>query len=251
MDAGIGCHPYRDEQLLPRILRLYDLYQRGEITTPAEHEVHPALLIGSRENYLYFTLACCLNFQRNSPALWQSARKTYEDPRTNYLFFPEEVQKRPFIDVQHDLTKHRLALQSNRHPAIWTAICRTLNADYDNDPRAILREADNDVRTLIRMVRHEKKDRFPYLGGRKLSNYWLFILSRFTDAHFTRLDEISIIPDTNVIKSTVRLGMAEPGISPAAVEQIWWGVAEAIGIAPVRLHPALWNWARNGFTPPV
>ena len=61
------------------------------------------------------------------------------------------------------------------------------------------------------MIQKEKKPLFPYLGGPKLSNYWLFILHDFTDVKFKNVEEISIIPDTHVIKSSIHLGVVEEG----------------------------------------
>ena len=75
------------EQLV-RVLKLYELFQTGKIPTLAQHEVNPGLEKGSRENYLYFTLPPCINFQRQSPAMWAAALKTWNDAETNYLFFP-------------------------------------------------------------------------------------------------------------------------------------------------------------------
>lgn len=240
-----------DDSHTEKIMRLFALYQRGEIPVPEQHEVHPSLPIGSRENYLYFTLASCLNFRRSSVGLWRSALATYADPECRYLFFPEEVRHRRFEDIQRDLTAHRLAIQINRHPRIWVAICRTLADHYDSDPRAVLREDNFEVPQIIQTLQRTKKHLFPYLGGRKLSNYWLFILSRFTDAQLANLDQISIIPDTNVIKSTIRLGLADESITPANVEEIWRRITVRMGINPIDMHPILWNWARNGCRPDV
>ena len=39
---------------------------------------------------------------------------------------------------------------------------------------------------------------FPYISGPKMANYWLYILSQYTDAKFANMHEISIIPDTHV-----------------------------------------------------
>ncbi len=197
-----------DESQLNRIRRLYDLFQQGMIPVPSEHEVHPDLPLGSRENYLYFTLACCLNFRRSSVALWRSALDTFNDPDCRYLFMPEAVCERELDVIQHDLIKHRLALQFNRHPKIWVTICFTLANHYDGDPKNVLAEGAFNVPPVIQLLQRDKKHLFPYLSGRKLSNYWLFILSRFTDVRLTNLDQISIIPDSNVIKSTARLGLA-------------------------------------------
>jgi len=65
--------PVRSQTALIAFLRnLIAAYERG-VLGDTTHEVHPHLPIGSRENYLYFTLAPAINFQRSSEALWRAA----------------------------------------------------------------------------------------------------------------------------------------------------------------------------------
>ena len=183
--------------------------------------------------------------------MWASALKTYEDPATNYLFFPEHIAKADLSHVRKDLTKHRLALQPNKHVHIWTTIAGTLNEYYDSDPRNIIKEAELDAGKLIKLLQVQHKKKFPYLSGPKLSNYWPYILSMFTDVKFSNSQEISIIPDTHVIKSSVELGVTRIGDGPSEVEIAWGKLLNGTGISPTQVHPVLWNWSRNGFKPRV
>lgn len=236
---------------LERVKKLLAYYEQGAIPTLAQHEVHPDVPLNSRENYLYFTLPVCINFQRNSPAMWASALKTWEDEKTRYLFFPEKLADVPIERVRDDLLKHRLGLQPNKHTLIWTTIARTFFQYYDSDPRKLIAEADNDAGKLITQLQKTHKKRFPYLSGPKLSNYWPYILSHYTDVQFANPQEISIIPDTHVIQSSVVLGLVPPGASSAQVEIAWKFLLKDSGINPSRVHPALWNWSRNKFEPAV
>jgi len=95
---------------------LITAYEKGELGG-TEHEVHPELPSGSRGNYLYFTLAPAINFQRDSERLWQAADKTYADPETQFVFFPEEI-KRGEEAYFTALTKHGLASFPNKHTDI-------------------------------------------------------------------------------------------------------------------------------------
>ena len=79
------------EKKLDKIYKLLDLWEKGVIPQEHKHEVHPDLPKESRERYLYFTLPPSLNFQRQSPSMWKSALETWNDPETNYLFFPEKL----------------------------------------------------------------------------------------------------------------------------------------------------------------
>jgi hypothetical protein len=238
-------------QQLARVKQLLAYYEQGLIPTLPQHEVNPGLPRGSRENYLYFTLPVCINFQRSSPAMWASALQTYEDPKTRYVFQPEVLANTPIEKIRADLTKHKLALQPNKHVLIWTTIATTLHTFYNDDPREILHEANHDAGQLVRNLQTIHRPRFPYLSGPKLSNYWPFILSHYTDVVFTNPHEISIIPDTHVIKSTHYLGLAEATATSLQVELIWKELLQNSGILPSQVHPVLWNWSRNKFLPEV
>ena len=236
---------------LDKVKYLLDLYEHGLIPTLAQHEVNPGLPLGSRENYLYFTLPVCINFQRSSPAMWAAALATWEDETTRYVFFPEELATRPIEQIRADLTKHKLALQPNKHVLIWTTIAKTFHEFYHDDPREVIAEAHSDAGKLIRLLQVIHKKRFPYLSGPKLSNYWPFILSRFTDVQFTNPQEISIIPDTHVLQSSIHLGVTPLGATSLQTELAWKELLKDSGINPSQVHPVLWHWSRNKFQPEV
>jgi len=236
---------------LDKVKHLLALYEQGLIPTLAQHEVNPGLPLGSRENYLYFTLPVCINFQRSSPAMWASALKTYEDETTRYVFYPERLADTPIEQIRADLVKHKLALQPNKHTLIWTTIAQTLHEYYKDDPRKIITEAESDAGQLIALLQKTHRKRFPYLSGPKLSNYWPFILSRFTDVHFKNAQEISIIPDTHVLQCSVHLGVTPVGATPLQAEAAWKELLKDSGINPSQVHPALWHWSRNKFQPEV
>jgi len=240
-----------DPQLLDRVRALLALYQQGQIPTLPQHEVHPDVPRGSRENYLYFTLPVCINFQRSSPAMWQSALKTYEDPETQYVFFPELSTQAPLEKLRADLLKHKLALQPNKHLEIWLTISNTLHRHFQDDPRQIIAAAKSDAGQLVKLLQEDRKADFPYLRGVKLSNYWPYILSQYTDVQFANSHLISIIPDTHVIQCSAHLGLTPPDASATAVEQAWRELLEGSEISPVTMHPVLWNWSRNHFLPHV
>lgn len=234
---------------LERARFLHQLFLDGKIPGPAQHEVHPPFPRDSRERALYFTLPTALNFQRSSPALWQSALATWDDSDTRFLYFPEHVCSEASQQVQEGLLKHRLAIQTNRHPALWIKLCETFHRHYGDDPRLFLAEYEFDVPRVIHALQKEKKHLFPYLGGLKLSNYWLFILSEFTDLGLQQTHEISIIPDTHVIKSTIELGLLSGNPSPLEVEQVWRLALKELDLPPGEMHKALWRWSRNRFSP--
>ncbi len=240
-----------NKEILKKIETLVGLFDSGMIPTLAEHEVHPALDKSDRLNYIYFTLPVSINFQRSSPSMWKSALKTYEDPETNVLFYPEKVVTLPREKVQSLLLKHSLGLQRNKHTDIWIGISNTLNKYFNNDPRELINKNDSDVVKVIELLQKTMKKDFPYLSGPKLSNYWLYILSRYTDINLKNRHRISIIPDTHVIQSSIILGLAEQKLQPDKLEILWNELLQDSKLAPVDIHPVLWNWSRNNFQPGV
>ncbi len=220
-------------------------YQRGDLGGTS-HETHPGLPRGSRENYLYFTLAPAINFQRQSEALWRAADATYRDSATRFVFLPEETRRGEAAYLSA-LSKYSLASFRQKHTSIWYRISQTLAEDYDTDPRALLAAFDYDVLS-IRAELQRRRDRFPYLSGPKLANYWLYILTCFTDAPLKNRDSITIIPDTHVIRASVRLGVVPVDTTDRnAVADAWRTVLKGTSFAPIDLHAPLWRWSRMGF----
>ena len=239
------------QKLLTKAKNLFMLYQSGKIKRLEQHEVHPDLLKGERVNYLYFTLPVAINFQRSSPAMWQAALKTWNDPKTRYVFFPEKLKAKKHNIIKRDLLKYHLAVQTNKHPYIWIKISDTLTKYFQSDPKKVLEEGDMDVEKILQIIQHDRKTDLPYLSGLKMSNYWLYILSQFTDAKMKNLNKISIIPDTHVIQSSIRLGLVKKNTEPQKLALAWDKLLDGSEINPVDMHPVLWNWSRNSFKPEV
>jgi hypothetical protein len=212
------------------------------------HEVYPDVEPGSRENYLYFTLAPALNFQRSSEGLWRAAFATYRDDRTRFVFFPENVETEGFEGYKDALVSHHLALQPAKHSDIWYRISSTLRKEFSSDPRVLIRTFDCDVVRIKEYVQGNKKA-FPYISGPKLLNYWLYMLQSFTDVSLVSRDEISIIPDVHICRASARLGLVpeEPAPDPERVAAAWKDLLKGSGIAPCDLHAPLWRWSRAGF----
>lgn len=167
------------------------------------------------------------------------------------FFIPKRWRKKDFSDIQKDLLKHRLGLQKNKHTEIWARISKTLHEYFQNDPRKVLKSGDFSAKKILTILQKDRKDFFPYLGGPKMANYWLYILSRYTDARFTEQEYISIIPDTHVIQCSVKLGITDNTAKPEQIAAAWKNLLEGTKIQPVDMHPVLWNWSRNNFSPVV
>lgn len=236
------------KSLIERIALLKTYFEKGFIPKVENHEANPSLDKGSRENYLYFTLPVALNFQRNSPALWQSAYKTWEDIDTNYLFYPEKVTQFSIEKVKTDLKKHKIALQENKHTHIWYTLCQSFHKNFENDPRNFIKLNESCVEQVINYLRDNSKS-FPYLSWPKLSHYWLFILSHYTDIQLQNAHMLSIIPDTHIQQASLKLWVTDLEDTPEVVSQKWFELLKWTDLSTTELHSILWNWSRNNFDP--
>lgn len=99
------------EYILKQVNNLYNMWKNGHLGGEVMPEdANPHLEKSSKENYIYFTLPMALNYQRNSYTLWESAKKTFEDEETRFVFDPKECLKRSFEEVQYALAKYKVAL---------------------------------------------------------------------------------------------------------------------------------------------
>jgi len=236
-----------EPSIISRLEKIKTAFEEGMLGNTS-HEEHPGLPKHSRENYLYFTLAPALNFQRRSEQLWHAAATTYSDVATSFVFEPYLVCETSDTDLRAALTEHALATRPIRHTDTWRRLCGTLVSRYRADPRVFLEACEWDVPKVLGEIEVNKR-LFPMIAGPKMSHYWLFILSRFTDAKFKNIQAISIIPDIHVRRATVYLGITDDAaVSPAErLASIWQLGLEGSGISPSQLHGPLWLWSRAGF----
>jgi len=238
--------------ILQKLRKLKQYFEAGEIPVLHKHEVNPGLALESRENYLYFVMTCCLNFQRVSPNTWKAALETWNDDKANFVFFPEKVAAIHEDVLREALLKYKLALQPNKHIQIWRKISETFHQYFFDDPRELFKKGNFDAPVILNIVQKEMKKDFPYLSGPKLSNYFLFILLAYSDLKLKNTHMISIIPDTHIMQATGILGIVEESaINPKSTERAWRELLEGTEYSPIDFHSILWNWSRNNFTPSV
>jgi len=236
-----------EPSMIAKLEEIRTAFRQG-LLGKTSHEEHPGLPRDSRENYLYFMLAPALNYQRRSEQLWRAAARTHDDPVTSFVFEPSLVCEASEENLRTALTTHSLATRPARHTDTWKTLCNTLTSRYGSDPRAFLQECAWDIPKILDTLRIDRKS-FPVIAGPKMSNYWLFILSRFTDAKFTNMHEVSIIPDIHVRRASVQLGVVADAdlYSTEKLANVWRAGLQGSGILPSELHGPLWLWSRAGF----
>lgn len=225
---------------------LYRAYHAG-LLGGTVHEVFPNVPESSRERRLYFTLSPSLNYQRKSEGLWLAAFRTYHDPATSFVFEPASVT-RGEEEYRQALAKHGLAIQRDKQTGIWYRLAQTLHESFEDDPDNLFSYCGYNVENIKGFVVGHKKD-FPYISGPKLLNYWLYMITCFTDVKFVRREAISIVPDVHVRRATGVLGLVreEDLGDPVRVASVWHEVLGGSDFVPIDLHAPLWRWSRAGF----
>lgn len=241
------------EYILKQVNNLYNMWKNGHLGGEVMPEdANPHLEKSSKENYIYFTLPMALNYQRNSYTLWESAKKTFEDEEIRFVFDPKECLKRSFEEVQYALAKYKVALQKQKQTEIWIKLCNTFVELYDGDIRSLFETLDNDVDKIREFIQKENKKKFPYLSGTKICNYWLYVIYQYTDRSFNNIENLTVAPDTHVIKATHKLGLiTDEELNKSDVQLIvidrWNKLFKGTKFNPIDIHTPLWLWSRNGF----
>ena len=241
-----------DPEILKDTKKLIHQWQEGVLG--GEHmpeDVHPPLPEDSAELLHYLTLGMCLNYQRNSYKLWEACTQTYNDPITKWVFDPTNVAKISIDDLRHDLLQYKVALQPNKHPDNWKRVSTGIVEHAGGDARNLLRDNDYDIAQIREYIQTNRKS-FPYLAGNKICNYWLYVLTQYTDFNLKNRLALSIAPDTHVVQASVKLGLLDSvdQITPAVQEACstaWDRVLENSDLVPIDVHTPLWLWSRAGY----
>jgi hypothetical protein len=191
-----------------------------------------------------------LNYQRNSYKLWQSAKRTFKDPGTKYVFNLKKASNIKKKLLSKSLLKYKLALQPNKHPDTWSRIAETLYINWESIG-LLFSEFDSDYLQLKEIIQFKYKKGFPYLSGPKIFNYWMYIMSEYGELHLKNRSYIEIAPDTHVIQASVKLGIITENqaksLDRESISSIWREILRGTGIDPIDVHSPLWFWSRNGF----
>ena len=235
---------------MTQIYALVEAYKQGRLGgEKMPEDENPHLDISSKENYIYFTLPMALNYQRNSYVLWECANKSYADNEIRDIFNPKAVISMEEDQLRGKLLKYKVALQPNKQPKIWKTICETIENDFAGDIRNLFSENDYSVEKIKKYMEKNKK-RFPYLGGNKICNYWLYVMEQYTDVIFTDRENITVAPDTHVIQASERLGViSSEEINAGNVQEIvaqrWKEILKETDLVPIDVHTPMWLWSRG------
>ncbi len=230
------------------ILKAYSDGSLGDTTMP--EDCAPEFENDIESRLAFFTLPMALNYQRNSTVLWQSALQTWEDNETRDVFNLVAISKMSEEELRDKLTKHKLALQPNKHINSWSRIAHTMYETWGSFEE-FLNAMDNDYIKLRDCIQGNMKSGFPYLAGPKLFNYWCYVLMRYCGIQLKNSELVEIALDSHVTRCSVVLGVITQDeakyLPKEAIYAKWREVLEGSGINPIDLHSPLWFWSRNGF----
>ncbi len=153
--------------------------------------------------------------------------------------------------LRKKLMRYKVAIQPNRHTAIWKTLCQTFASDFNSDVRNLFIVNHYNVAKIKEYILSNKK-KFPYLSGTKILNYWLYVIEQYTGMSFEDRDNITVAPDTHVLQASVKMGlireedMQNPKIRDIT-SALWKEVLRDSGWCPIDIHTPLWLWSRSGF----
>jgi hypothetical protein len=249
--AGKGGESLKRARILSSLAKVMAAHSSGLLGGEQMPEDAAPRFEDSDEMLAFFTLPMSLNYQRNSYALWESARRMYDDPEGRRLFNVEYVAKCEMDDLREVLVKWRVALQPNRHPEIYSRVARGFFGTGGGTVAGLLRDHDYSVVAIEATVRSSRKKEFPYLSGPKIFNYWLYVLEQYCNITFVDRSEITVAPDTHVIQASHRLGVlsddeaSRQDVAGLLAER-WKDVLSSQPIDPIDIHTPLWLWSRAG-----
>lgn len=243
----------RASSIIEKVQRLIDMHKEGLLGGQLMPEdANPGLETSSSENYHYFTLPMALNYQRDSYKLWAAANRGYLDSEVADIFIPSQVVSMSVGEVKNKLTKHKIALQPNKHTEIWMRLSNTICEYFNGDIRELFLNNGYAISSILEEVQKTKKKYFPYLSGSKICVYWLYVIEQYAGAKYTGREHLTIAPDTHVIQSSIRLGVVDEDVLGRPnmrdiVSVAWNKLLSGSGLLPIDIHTPLWLWSRGGF----
>lgn len=222
---------------------------------------------GSLEHLLFITLSVSIDYQRDADQLWRSARKTFEDPETAYLFDPESLHKTPRKKQVKDLQKHSLSKKQNQDQWIWSTVGVTFYKKWADDPRNFLEDCGWDATKVLERLKRDthrsgNKPRtdYPFLRGPKIAPLWLRMLRDNVGLEkLKNLDEVPIPVDRHVARATLATGVVR-GTFKGGLEDLfqyirraWFQSVEGLEVSDrpmiaLDVDEPLWHLSKYGCT---
>lgn len=203
--------------------------------TEMPEDITPAgIKKGSLEHLMFITLTVSIDYQRDAPALWESSRKTFQDPETTYLYNPQSLHEAPYDKVLKDLQRYKLSKKQSKDTEIWRTVGITFHKKWDGDPRNFLQDCKWDSIEILKRLNNDahinnnkKIPDYPYLRGPKIGPLWLRMLrDNIGITELNNLDKVPIPVDIHVARATLSTGIVR-GNEKCSVTQIFEHIRNA------------------------
>jgi len=222
------------------------------------------VVTGSLEHLLFITFTVSIDYQRDAPSLWQSARKTFEDPETSYLFVPELLYKTSSDKIKKDMQKYKLSKKSEKDSNIWHTIGISFYKKWEGNPINFIEDCKWEAPIIIECLensQHEEQGKpspdFPYLRGKKISSLWLRMLRDNVGLEFKKLNKIPIPVDIHVVRATLTTGIIRGTITKNLnkisdnIRETWLECVEGLTahnrpMISLDMDEPLWNLSKYG-----
>jgi len=230
---------------------LIDLRQNNPEYKPEkimpEYQLPRNINEGSRELALYYTYIIALDYMTDADKLWQQARGTYEQHPE--MFTPEKILE---IDEKElaVFLKNLGARYYIKAARAWKEISTILLRDYGGDPRNITIEP-----LTIKEIKEKHLEKFPYLRGDKLSNFYLRVMGEKKLLKIMDFNDLDVAVDIHVARFTIYTGVLKPKTPVTEVvlnnqlkelvKEAWRRGAKKISMAPWMLDEAIWYIGKN------
>ena len=138
---------------------------------------------GSLEHLMFITLTVAIDYQRNAPSLWESSKRSFEDPETRYLYDPQLLHETAPKKITSDMQKHGLSKKQRKDAYIWRTVGISFYKKWKGNPINFLENCNWDSVTILDRLRSDSHlynkrmvPDFPYLRGSKIGPLWLRML---------------------------------------------------------------------------
>jgi len=179
-------------------------------------DIMPSRVVrSSLDHTLFITLTVSIDYQRDAPALWESSRRTFNDPETRYLFNPKLLHETPPRKIVEDLQKYKLSKKPQKDANIWRTVGVTFYKKWEGDPRNFLENCNWDSLVILKHLRNDTHlynrrlvSDHPYLRGPKIGPLCLRMLR--DNAGISKLRNLEKVPipvDRHVVRATLATGV--------------------------------------------
>ena len=236
--------------------------------TDMPEDITPNSVIRGSLDYIFFiTLTVSIDYQRDAPSLWESSRKTFDDPETRYLFDPKLLHETPFRKIGEDMQKYKLSRKPQKDANTWRTVGVTFYKKWKGDPRNFLQDCNWNSPLILRRLRDDKHiysgrqvSDFPYLRGPKIGPLWLRMLR--DNVGITQLENLENVPipvDIHIARATLATGIVRGQFRGRLYEvfeyirKAWFESVKGLGIKnremmALDVDEPLWHLSKYGCT---